>query len=57
MKDLMTPVLEARSLTEDAPPSDIDKMLHDYVKPSFLKMSAETQQKAISILKQMGEEG
>jgi hypothetical protein len=57
MRDVRTPVLEARPLTEDAPESDIDKMLHDYVKPTFIRMSAEKRQKAIDVLKQMAEEG
>ena len=56
MKDLIEPVMEARFLSEDTPQSDIDKMLHDYVKPSFLKMSPEKQKKAIDVLKQMAEE-
>ncbi len=57
MKDLIAPILEARTLTEEAPPSDIDKMLHEYVKPSFLRMNGEKQKKAIAMLKQMAEEG
>ena len=57
MKNLIPPVMESRTLREEAATSDIDQMLHEYVKPSFLKMSAETQQKAIDLLKKMAEEG
>jgi len=57
MDALMKPVAAARLLSEGAPESDIDKMLHDYVKPAFLKMSSENQKKAIDMINQMAQEG
>lgn len=44
------PTAESRPLTETAGTNDIDKMLHDYVKPAFLKLSADDQQKAIDFI-------
>ncbi len=49
------PTAEARPLSENIAVSDIDQMLHDYVKPAFLKMSDEQKQKAIEMLAKMAE--
>ena len=57
MDNLIPPAAEARPLSEAAGVgvSDIDQMLREYVKPSFLRMSPEKRQKAIEVLKQMAE--
>jgi hypothetical protein len=56
MDNLIQPVAQARPLSETVGTSDLDQMLRDYVKPSFLRMSADKRQKAIEVLKQMAEE-
>lgn len=47
------PTAESRSLTETIGTTDIDKMLHDYVKPAFIRLSADDQQKAIDYINQL----
>lgn len=46
-------VAESRPLSETIATTDIDKMLHDYVKPAFVKMSPDQQKQAIDMLNKM----
>lgn len=51
-----TPTMEARPLSETIGTSDIDKMLHEYVKPAFHRLPAEKRQAAIDMLNKMADE-
>ncbi len=50
------PTAEARSLSESVATNNIDEMLNQYVKPSFLKMSDEKRKAAIEMLNKMAAE-
>lgn len=50
------PTAEARPLSENVATSDIDQMLNEYVRPSFLKMSDEKRKSAVEMLAKMAAE-
>lgn len=51
------PAAEARPLSENVGISDVEKLLHDYVKPRFLKLSAANQQKVMDYIDQISADG
>lgn len=51
-----TPTMESRPLSETVGTSDLDKMLHEYVKPAFLRLPADKRQAAIDMLNKMADE-
>lgn len=51
------PTAQSRPLSETIGTTDIDKMLHDYVKPKFLKMTPDNRQKVLDYIDTLAEDG